>query len=123
MERSLKRQSQAEVFERLAILFQLIGAIMKWNIVLSGELHELLDGHLTQFGGAPQRDFVLPESFSGYPPGPPPRKNSQSPPPRPNKPPPEFPFTLPTSRYSLGANGPPLMSSPPICGTPPPAPF
>ena len=65
VEMSLKRQSQAEVFERLAILFKLIGAIMQGNIVLGGELHELLDGHLTQFGGTPQRDFVLPEKFQG----------------------------------------------------------
>ena len=65
MESSLKRQSQAEVFERLAILFQLIGAIMKRNIVPGGEIHELLDGHLTQFGSTPQRDFILPEEFQG----------------------------------------------------------
>src|SRR5712692_9293450 len=41
--RNLKRQSQAEPFQRSAVFLQLIDAIVKWDVVPCGELHELLN--------------------------------------------------------------------------------
>src|SRR5690349_15388001 len=42
---------------------------MKRNVVLGCKLHELLDGHLTEFGGPSQRDLVLPVELQGQQPG------------------------------------------------------
>jgi hypothetical protein len=42
-----------------AIFFRLVDAVPKRNVVAVGKLHELLDGHLTKFGGTPRRDIVF----------------------------------------------------------------
>jgi len=52
-------------FQRAPIFLQVTSRIVERGVMPRGELHELLQGHVTQFGGTPQGNLIFPVKFQG----------------------------------------------------------
>jgi hypothetical protein len=62
-ERSLKQRSQAEAFQRSAILLQIWRVIVERNMVPGGELQEVLKRGVAELGSTAEGSFVLAVKF------------------------------------------------------------